>query len=135
MDFANQKARKVGVFTDSTLAKLLPMQMAIESLEANNVQYEIFDRTRIEPNQESCVPFSLARSPPRRSIQPARRGADNPQSGPVCIHSCSNATRLTLSTCEQLGGGDCVRQEARLLPLPRRRRRVCDWCVSPALAP
>ncbi|TNY18701.1 iron-containing alcohol dehydrogenase-domain containing protein [Rhodotorula diobovata] len=53
MDFANQKARKVGVFTDSTLAKLLPMQMAIESLEANNVQYEIFDRTRVEPNQES----------------------------------------------------------------------------------
>lgn len=53
MDFANQKARKVGVFTDGTVGKLLPMQMAIESLEANNISYEIYDKTRVEPNQES----------------------------------------------------------------------------------
>ncbi|GAA6052452.1 hypothetical protein JCM3770_001120 [Rhodotorula araucariae] len=53
MDFANQKARKVGVFTDKTVGKLLPMQMALESLDANNVKYEVFDRTRVEPNQQS----------------------------------------------------------------------------------
>lgn len=53
MDFANQKARKVGVFTDKTISKLLPMKMAIESLEENGVEYEVFDRTRVEPNQES----------------------------------------------------------------------------------
>ncbi|GAA5842612.1 hypothetical protein JCM3766R1_004876 [Sporobolomyces carnicolor] len=53
MDFANQKARKVGVFTDKTISKLLPMRMAIESLEENGVEYEVFDRTRVEPNQES----------------------------------------------------------------------------------
>ncbi|BGP18794.1 hypothetical protein JCM10213v2_006874 [Rhodosporidiobolus nylandii] len=53
MDFANQKARKVGVFTDRTLAKLLPMRMALESLEDNGVKYEVFDRTRVEPNEES----------------------------------------------------------------------------------
>ncbi|GAA5974845.1 hypothetical protein JCM11641_008394 [Rhodosporidiobolus odoratus] len=52
-DFANQKARKVGVFTDSTIAKLLPMRMAIESLQDNGVKYEVFDRTRVEPNEES----------------------------------------------------------------------------------
>jgi len=63
MDFANMKARKVGVFTDSTLAKLLPMQMALESLDANNVSYEVFDRTRVEPNQESCVLFLPLASP------------------------------------------------------------------------
>lgn len=53
MDFKNQKARKVGVFTDSTIAKLLPMQMAIESLEANNIPYEVYSKTRVEPNQVS----------------------------------------------------------------------------------
>ncbi|GAA5919264.1 hypothetical protein JCM6882_006011 [Rhodosporidiobolus microsporus] len=53
MDFANQKARKVGVFTDKTLAQLLPMKMALESLEDNGVKYEVFDRTRVEPNEES----------------------------------------------------------------------------------
>ncbi|GAA5879471.1 hypothetical protein JCM3774_005221 [Rhodotorula dairenensis] len=53
MDFANQKARKVGVFTDKTIAKLLPMQMALESLEENGIKYEVFDKTRVEPNQQS----------------------------------------------------------------------------------
>ena len=37
MDFANMKASKVAVFTDSTVAKLLPMKTAIQSLEENNV--------------------------------------------------------------------------------------------------
>jgi hydroxyacid-oxoacid transhydrogenase len=37
MDFANMGATKVAVFTDATVAKLLPMKMAIESLEQNNV--------------------------------------------------------------------------------------------------
>lgn len=37
MDFANMGATKVGVFTDATVSKLLPMKMAIESLEQNHV--------------------------------------------------------------------------------------------------
>jgi len=53
MDFANMKASKVAVFTDSTVAKLLPMKTAIQSLEENNVPYEIFDKCRVEPNLES----------------------------------------------------------------------------------
>jgi hydroxyacid-oxoacid transhydrogenase len=53
MDFANRKARKVGVFTDKTVAQLLPMQMALESLEQNGIQYQVFDKTRVEPNQQS----------------------------------------------------------------------------------
>ncbi|KAK9900846.1 Dehydroquinate synthase-like protein [Cystobasidium minutum MCA 4210] len=53
MDFNNMKATKVGVFTDPTVAKLLPMKQAIESLESNGVKYEIFDRCRVEPNQDS----------------------------------------------------------------------------------
>lgn len=38
MDFANMKATKVGVFTDPTVAKLLPMKQAIESLESNGIK-------------------------------------------------------------------------------------------------
>lgn len=55
MDFANQKARKVGVFTDQTVGKLLPMQMALESLDDNGITYEVFDRVRVEPNEQSYV--------------------------------------------------------------------------------
>lgn len=57
MDFKNFGARKVGVFTDKTVAKLLPMQMAIESLEAAGVNYEVFDKVRVEPNQVSSVRY------------------------------------------------------------------------------
>lgn len=53
MDFKNQGARKVGVYTDGTVSKLLPMKMAIESLEEAGVPYEIYDKTRVEPNEES----------------------------------------------------------------------------------
>jgi hydroxyacid-oxoacid transhydrogenase len=53
MDFANMKARTVGVYTDSIVGKLLPMQQARESLDANGINYVVFDRCRVEPNQES----------------------------------------------------------------------------------
>ncbi len=53
MDFKNMGARKVGVFTDSTVGKLTPMRQTIEALEREGVQYEIFDRVRVEPNDES----------------------------------------------------------------------------------
>lgn len=53
MDFANMKATKVGVWTDSTIAKLLPMKNAIESLELAGIPYEIYDSTRVEPNEAS----------------------------------------------------------------------------------
>jgi hydroxyacid-oxoacid transhydrogenase len=53
MDFANMKARKVGVYTDQSVSKLLPMQTARESLDANSIDYVVFDKCRVEPNQES----------------------------------------------------------------------------------
>lgn len=52
MDFANMKARKVGVFTDSTVRNLTPMRQSIEGLEAQGLKYEIFDRVRVEPNDQ-----------------------------------------------------------------------------------
>ncbi|KAL4081865.1 hypothetical protein V8B97DRAFT_2001964 [Scleroderma yunnanense] len=54
MDLKNMKARKVGVFTDPVLAKLRPMQTAIESLQSQqDLPFEIFDQVVTEPTEES----------------------------------------------------------------------------------
>lgn len=74
MDFANMNARKVGVFTDTTVEKLLPMKMvsrkvccqrragsvltsrlpqARESLEASGVSFEVFNKVSVEPTDAS----------------------------------------------------------------------------------
>ncbi|CAH7690091.1 iron-containing alcohol dehydrogenase-domain containing protein [Phakopsora pachyrhizi] len=64
MDFKNMKANKVGVFTDKTISKLHPLKVAIESLESQGIEYEIFDDCKVEPNQESwerAVSFTRSR--------------------------------------------------------------------------
>ncbi|KAG8906487.1 hypothetical protein FRB99_006802 [Tulasnella sp. 403] len=53
MDFANMKARKVGVFTDGNVKNLPPMKMARESLDASGVSYEVFDSVAVEPTDAS----------------------------------------------------------------------------------
>ncbi|KAG8758513.1 hypothetical protein FRC12_009987 [Ceratobasidium sp. 428] len=53
MDLKNLAATKVGVFTDSNLAKLLPMKMAVESLDQHGINYEVFDRVAVEPTDAS----------------------------------------------------------------------------------
>ncbi|EGG04526.1 uncharacterized protein MELLADRAFT_44184 [Melampsora larici-populina 98AG31] len=53
LDFKNMKATKVGVYTDSTVAKLLPMKTAIQSLESAGIRYEVFKDCKVEPSQES----------------------------------------------------------------------------------
>lgn len=53
MDLKNLGARKVGVYTDPGVSKLLPLQVARESLEENGVPYEIYDKCRVEPNLDS----------------------------------------------------------------------------------
>ncbi|CAO1633519.1 unnamed protein product [Parajaminaea phylloscopi] len=53
MDFANLGAQRVGVFTDATVRNLTPMKQVIASLETAGLQYEVFDRTRVEPTDKS----------------------------------------------------------------------------------
>jgi len=53
MDFANMKATKVGVFTDPNVAKLAPLKMAVESLEASQVPFEVFSDVAVEPTETS----------------------------------------------------------------------------------
>jgi hydroxyacid-oxoacid transhydrogenase len=56
MDVQNMGIKKLLVLTDTTVGKLLPMKNAIQSLEQNNVNYEIFDKVRIEPKDYSYPP-------------------------------------------------------------------------------
>ncbi|KAI5849833.1 alcohol dehydrogenase [Tricharina praecox] len=53
MDFKNMRAKKVLVVTDKTIAQLRPMRVAIEALESEGIQYEIYDKVHVEPKDYS----------------------------------------------------------------------------------
>jgi hydroxyacid-oxoacid transhydrogenase len=53
MDLADMKAHKVMVVTDPTVAKLAPVATVLESLETNQIAYELFDRVHVEPTDAS----------------------------------------------------------------------------------
>ena len=55
MDLAEMGARRVLVMTDPVLRKLPPVQTVIDSLDANKIQYTIYDRVRVEPTDESFL--------------------------------------------------------------------------------
>lgn len=49
MDLANINAKKVCVMTDPHLSKMDPVKTALNSLTRNNVNFEVYDRVRVEP--------------------------------------------------------------------------------------
>jgi hydroxyacid-oxoacid transhydrogenase len=53
MDLADLGARRVLVITDAWLARMRPVQVVLESLEANHLEAILYDRVRIEPTDES----------------------------------------------------------------------------------
>ncbi|PVU91472.1 hypothetical protein BB561_004378 [Smittium simulii] len=53
MDAKNFNAKNVIVFTDSNIAKLHPFKTVIQSLEANNIPYRVYDKVRTEPSDQS----------------------------------------------------------------------------------
>jgi hydroxyacid-oxoacid transhydrogenase len=53
MELADMGVRNVMVVTDRKLAKLQPVATVLESLEAEKIRYELFDKIRIEPTDES----------------------------------------------------------------------------------
>jgi len=52
-ELAGQQIRRVMVLTDAHLARLPPLQTALESLEDSGISYTLFDRVRVEPTDES----------------------------------------------------------------------------------
>ncbi len=53
MDLSDMGARRVMVVTDSILVNLAPVATVIESLQAEGVQFALFDRVQIEPTDAS----------------------------------------------------------------------------------
>jgi hydroxyacid-oxoacid transhydrogenase len=53
MDLAEMGAKLVLVVTDPVVAKLAPVQTALESLERNRVAFALYDRVRVEPSDQS----------------------------------------------------------------------------------
>ncbi|KAF8826728.1 hypothetical protein HHX47_DHR5000684 [Lentinula edodes] len=54
MDLKNMKARKIGVFTDPTVAKLKPMETALRSLQSQeDLPFEVYDQVLAEPTEDS----------------------------------------------------------------------------------
>ena len=56
MDFANMRSggvKKVLVLTDATVWRLPVMQTVREALECENVEFEVFDKCRVEPKDYS----------------------------------------------------------------------------------
>ena len=55
MDLAEMGATHVLVVTDPVVRALPPIQVVIDSLEANKIRYAIYDRVRVEPTDESFL--------------------------------------------------------------------------------
>lgn len=53
MDVADMGLKRVLVFTDANLVNLHPVQTVIESLKSEGVEFDVFDRVRVEPNDIS----------------------------------------------------------------------------------
>src|SRR5688572_17114630 len=52
-DLADLGVRKALVISDPTVSRLAPAQVVLESLEANGIRHELFDRVRVEPTDTS----------------------------------------------------------------------------------
>ncbi|KAI8971568.1 alcohol dehydrogenase [Mycotypha africana] len=66
MDLNNIQAKKVAVYTDSTIAKLHPLKAVVESLEKHRVNYVIYDTCRVEPTDssfKSAIEFARQHNP------------------------------------------------------------------------
>ena len=55
MDLKEIGARRVLVVTDPVVAKLPPVRTVLESLDRSGVPFDLYDRVRVEPSDESLL--------------------------------------------------------------------------------
>lgn len=53
MDMANMNAKHVCVMTDPNLINLGPINTTLNSLTKNKIKFDVFDKVRVEPTEES----------------------------------------------------------------------------------
>ncbi|XP_012215053.2 probable hydroxyacid-oxoacid transhydrogenase, mitochondrial [Linepithema humile] len=64
MDIQNMGAKRTCLMTDPNLVNLAPVKVAIDSLSKHGIQFEIYDKVRVEPTEQSL----------QDSIEFAKRG-------------------------------------------------------------
>lgn len=57
MDLKNMGSQRVCVVTDETVDKLTAMEQAREALTRQGINFRVFNKTRVEPKDSSCVPL------------------------------------------------------------------------------
>lgn len=65
MDFKNMGAKRVCVVTDTTVRKLTAVKQVEEALSREGIEYEIFDKVRVEP-KDSSIKEAIAFAKPYR---------------------------------------------------------------------
>ena len=55
MDLADRGIRRALIVTDPVVARLSPARAVVDSLDANGVQWVMYDRVRVEPTEESWL--------------------------------------------------------------------------------
>jgi hydroxyacid-oxoacid transhydrogenase len=55
MDLADRGAQRVLVLTDPVMRRLPPVQTVLDSLDHHKVRHQLYDRVRVEPNEESFL--------------------------------------------------------------------------------
>lgn len=55
MDMVNINVKRVCVMTDENLVNLSPVKETLNSLSKNGVNFELFDKVRVEPSDESFI--------------------------------------------------------------------------------
>ena len=53
LDLKEMSAQRVMVVTDSRMAKLPPVDVVRESLDGSQIEYDLYDRVRVEPSEQS----------------------------------------------------------------------------------
>lgn len=53
MDMQNLGSKKICLMTDSNLVNLPPVKTAMDSLAKYGIEFEIYDRVRVEPTEQS----------------------------------------------------------------------------------
>jgi len=52
MDMVNMKVKKACVMTDPYLSSMKPVQQTLDSLTKNGVDFELYDKVRVEPTDK-----------------------------------------------------------------------------------
>lgn len=52
MDMVNMNIKKVCLVTDPSLSSLRPVKTTLDSLSKHGIEFEVYDRVRVEPTDE-----------------------------------------------------------------------------------